>query len=59
MNKDLAILIISNFLKKYILYKNETFNYKTIYQFLDKYIEYNKFIDKLTKSFNCIRLKMI
>jgi hypothetical protein len=31
MNKDLAIIIISNFLKKYILYKNETFNYKILY----------------------------
>lgn len=50
MNKELAINIIYNFIKKYILYKNETFNYNMIYQFLDKYIEYNKFIDNLNSS---------
>lgn len=50
MNKKLAINIIYNFIKKYILYKNETFNYNMIYQFLDKYIEYNNFIDNLNSS---------
>jgi hypothetical protein len=60
MNKDLAIIIISNFLKKYILYKkykNETFNYKILYQFLDKYIEYNKFIDQLNLLLNYKKIR--